>query len=172
MKQLLRSTATVLLLSVGCISAFSQPGFNRLIRDLAVRSDVVLLGSPMSVHSKWSADRKTIRSFTKIEVRQILKGTPDTSAIYVEQLGGRVDNIDFRVDHQLQFKNGVAVLLFLKASPEGTPNSYWIVNPGGKFDCDTVKNNGQSRVILFHDEGDEVLTEEYERDCPLPLETV
>ena len=172
MKQFIRSAATMLLLSVGCISAFSQPGFNRLIKDLAGRSDVVLLGSPMSVHSKWSADRKTIRSFTRIEVKQLLKGAPDTSAIFVEQLGGRVDNIDFKVDHQLRFRKGVVVLLFLKASPEGTPNSYWILNPGGKFDCDTVKNSGQSRVILFHDEGDEALTEKYRTDYPLDLEAV
>jgi hypothetical protein len=83
------------------------------IAELAKRSDVIVLGTVISIASDWNFDRTAIETSIDLKVEEIFKGRAEHGKIIFHQLGGVVGEIASSVGEAAPFKEGERVAVFL-----------------------------------------------------------
>jgi hypothetical protein len=112
--------------------------------ELAVESEVVVVGQVISIRSEWGGDRSYIFSEVTIDVEEFVKGEQNGRIITLRHLGGEVDEVGELYSHTARFLPQEEVLVFLKRDPRGV----FQVAKGehGKFSITRDQNTGRRMV--------------------------
>ncbi|HSF06734.1 MAG TPA: hypothetical protein VLG10_13170, partial [Methylomirabilota bacterium] len=87
---------------------------------LTEQAQVIVIGQVIDISGHWDPGQGQI--FTDITVRldEVLKGVVPTPELTIRQLGGRVGDVESRVEGSPEFRLGERVLLFLTTRGDGT----------------------------------------------------
>jgi len=111
------------------------------LEEMTARSNLVIYGTVLSAHSQWES--KAINTYTRVRVRETLKGT-DGEFVTVKQMGGRVGDISDEVTGSPELIQGEDVVLFLVE----WQGHYWIHSIVlGKFSIVTQNGN----LVAYND---------------------
>lgn len=88
------------------------------IADLTKRSEVIALGTVISILSDWNAPKTTIYTRIDLQVEEVFKGAASKETISFYQLGGEVGNTASTVAGTAPFTRGERVVVFLYKDKE------------------------------------------------------
>ncbi len=115
----------VLTLCVGLLAGLGpRPAAGSIVKDMALgelvgASDSIVQGVVESVTSEWDNEKKLIFTHASIRVDDPLKGERRRT-LQIRQMGGQVGALTLSVPGMPEFSEGMGVIVFLKASGNGT----------------------------------------------------
>ncbi|HXG90169.1 MAG TPA: fibronectin type III domain-containing protein [Vicinamibacterales bacterium] len=116
---LLAILAAIFLSGGPPVSAERSPQWS--VEELSAFSAVIVRGRVIDVTSGWDAAVRGLYTYATVEVRETWKGDLPGSRLVVKMLGGRVDDLEFRIDGQAELAVGDDVALWLEVRPrDGT----------------------------------------------------
>jgi subtilase family serine protease len=89
-------------------------------RSLTDQAQVIVIGQVSNIVSHWDPQQNQILTDITMSLDEILKGAVTTPELTIRQLGGRVGDLESRVEGGPQFHLGERVLLFLTTRRDGT----------------------------------------------------
>jgi hypothetical protein len=111
--------AVLFIASVPHASADTQPRWS--LEQLSAFSTLVVRGQVVDVHSQWDASVRAIYTYATVAVDETWKGQLQSSTIVVKTLGGRVGDLELRINGAPTFTPGDHVALWLEVRPrDGT----------------------------------------------------
>jgi hypothetical protein len=116
MKRALRWLPLAGLLAAAPAGATTVQAYD--LDDLTVRSDRILRGTVVDLESRW--DGRWITTTAYVAVDECLKGPCQEPVVEVRVLGGRVDDLEMRVEGMARFDLDEQVVLFLEPAEDGT----------------------------------------------------
>ena len=131
----------VLSLLLGTSICFTQEE-KITLSQLTLRSEVVVIGKVLSVHSSWNPARTKIHTLTDIAIQEQLKGTVPQTTLTVLTLGGEVDGIGESYSHMAKFTHDEHVVVFASRDKSGQYRT--TAGDHGKF---TVKEDAGTKMI-------------------------
>ena len=87
---------------------------------LTAHARVIVIGRVTDISSHWDTRQGQILTDITVRLDEILKGTAPGAEVTIRQLGGRVGDIESRVEGSPEFSVGERVLLFLTTRRDGT----------------------------------------------------
>lgn len=113
------------------------------LRDLAKKSDSIVLARVLDQSSRRDETNKEIYTYITLRVLESVKGAKGETSITIRQLGGSVDNLISVVPGMPSFKSGEETVLFLSAKDgAGYP---WVMGlQQGKYSVLTGENGLKS----------------------------
>jgi hypothetical protein len=122
-----------ILLLVSALALLAVPAVAELtpawsIEELAAFSSLVIRGQVRGVTTQWDPAVNGLYTYTTIDVAETLKGDLSTSTIVIKTLGGRLADIELKVDGQPTFQSGDEVVVFLEVRPRDNtlyPTGLW-----------------------------------------------
>jgi hypothetical protein len=106
------------------------------------QAQVIVIGQVTGIVSHWDPGQGQILTDMTITVDEALKGAVPTPELTIRQLGGKVGDLESRVDGSPQFALGERVLLFLTTRPDGTLRVAHLYL--GKFSILTDEQTGET----------------------------
>lgn len=85
---------------------------------LTEQAQVIVIGRVVGISGHWDHDQ--ILTDVTVQLDEILKGAVPTPELTIRQLGGRVGDVESRVEGSPEFRLGERVLLFLTTRSDGT----------------------------------------------------
>ncbi|MBN2314498.1 MAG: IPT/TIG domain-containing protein [Sedimentisphaerales bacterium] len=88
--------------------------------ELVQKTETICTATVLSTQSQWIDDHRGRHIYTNVEllIERTIKGNVSTNPLYIEVVGGTVDDITERVSHSPVFREAEHVLLFLEG-PSG-----------------------------------------------------
>jgi hypothetical protein len=120
-RSFLRATCGVLaaLLLASTASAGTRPVWN--LEQLSGFATLVVRGTVTDVSSQWDPSVRAIYTYATVDVHETWKGTLSTSRVVVKMLGGRVGDLELRINGAPTLSVGDDVALWLEVRPrDGT----------------------------------------------------
>jgi hypothetical protein len=87
--------------------------------ELVKASETIVHGRIDQIYVRWDAQRKLAFTYISVTVDDPLKGARRRTVL-IRQLGGRVGSLNQSVSGAPRFRQGDAVIVFLKAGSDGT----------------------------------------------------
>ena len=87
---------------------------------LTAHARVIVIGRVTDISSHWDTRQAQILTDITVRLDEILKGAAPGAEVTIRQLGGRVGDIESRVEGSPEFSVGERVLLFLTTRRDGT----------------------------------------------------
>jgi hypothetical protein len=111
--------ASLVLFTASIASADVRPAWT--IEQLSGFATLVVRGTVVEVTSQWDPAVQGIYTYATVDVQETWKGEVSTSRIVVKVLGGRVDDIELRINGAPRLQSGDDVALWLEVRPrDGT----------------------------------------------------
>jgi hypothetical protein len=119
MRHLLLLSLAVLCAAVSASPVHSQ---SRVLtpETLALRADVVALGTVAAVRSEWDAARNRIVSHVTVTVERYVKGGNAQPAITLTVPGGEIGDVGETYSHTARFTESEQVVVFAARDAQGT----------------------------------------------------
>ncbi|MCI0469531.1 MAG: hypothetical protein L0Y62_05635 [Nitrospirae bacterium] len=140
--------------------------------ELTRGSDIVIIGEVVETKSYWGDGRKAIYTLSSVKATRIIKGEAREGMIYVEYLGGEVEDIGMRVSDSVSLRKGESVLLFLKSA--GTDGKERGISEGAGFYNVVGMAQGKYRIESgnVRKDGFKVMNGEGAIDNDMPLDVL
>ncbi len=90
------------------------------LQDLAIGSDVILIGQVTKQTASWNENKTKIYTKAIIQVDEYLKGNITEGTVTVKYLGGEVGEIGEMYSHMPRFEDKEEILIFLKKDDKDT----------------------------------------------------
>ncbi len=141
----LRSTLLAIASLLVCLPAGATVVEALELEQLSQASELVVRGTALESSAEWVAGRRQIRTVTRVQVSDRLKGDPQAREVEVHTPGGTVGDITQKVSGSPQLEPGDEVVLFLKRRP-GPRRLFQVVGMGqGRFSV--VREAGRELVV-------------------------
>ena len=116
-----QSLLLLLLFCASIVDAFADTRAPWSIEQLSAFSTLVVRGRVAGVQAQWDPAVRAIYTYATVEVTETWKGTLPSSRLVVKILGGRVDDLEFRIHGAPILAAGDDVALWLEVRPrDGT----------------------------------------------------
>ena len=104
---------SLLLLMMYFLPSFAQ---NEVVvlKKLAQKADVILIGKVVKKESGWNASKTRIFTKTTIKAEEYIKGTYNENLLEVVYPGGEIDGVGEIYTHMPKFEDNEEALIFLK----------------------------------------------------------
>ena len=107
----------LLAATIGAPSLWAETAAAFSIQQLSDVSTLVVMGRVLSVSSQWDPAVSGLYTYATIEIDETWKGEVTDRRIVVKLLGGKVDDLELRVDGQAKLATTEHVLLWLEVRP-------------------------------------------------------
>ncbi|MFO1451545.1 MAG: hypothetical protein U1F61_25515 [Opitutaceae bacterium] len=135
--------------------------------ELVDRAETVIHGTVTSTRSDWAeqAGFRVIKSWVSIQLEEPLKGSPGTSTITLEFLGGRVGQSDMNVQGSPRFVAGDEIVVFIQGNGrDACPLVGW---GHGAYRVAVPSTGGEKQIVRMNG-----LPLQSPADVQLPLTTL